>query len=307
VEIYKDTFVISTEFWGRQLNLFLLRGDTLFLIDTGLAGMPQDLIFPYMEQHDLPLQALTLMTSTHAHADHMGGNAEIKAACPQAQLGAHELDRPWIEDHELLCRELYRRHADMNLFGPEAEQNMLEVCGPNSPVDVAWNGTETIELGDRRIEVIHAPGHTPGNLVFLDREAGILFEAETILGDSSGEPGKRGVPYYYDVAEYRNTLQHLAELSWDTLLSSHADPRDREAGLELIRHSLSFVDHFHEHVLAALSAHEGPVPFDQLAQTINERSGYDVDLALALLIDTHLEYLERTKQATQLPDGRWSI
>ena len=55
VEIRKDTFVISTEFWGRKLNLFILRGDHLFLIDTGLAGMPEDLIFPYMADQDLAI------------------------------------------------------------------------------------------------------------------------------------------------------------------------------------------------------------------------------------------------------------
>jgi glyoxylase-like metal-dependent hydrolase (beta-lactamase superfamily II) len=79
VEIKRDNFMISTEFWGRNLNLFLVQGEHLFLIDTGLAGMPGELVFPYMDDHGLSLETLTLFANTHAHADHIGGKAEIKA------------------------------------------------------------------------------------------------------------------------------------------------------------------------------------------------------------------------------------
>ena len=164
--------MISTEFWGRKLNLFLLRGDYLFLIDTGLAGMPADLIFPYMREHGLELDDIALFASTHAHADHLGGNAEIQAACPSAKLGVHELDRPWTETHELSWEQAYRPMVEMGLAGPELHQLILDVCGADSPVDIAWAGGEKIDLGDRKIEVVHAPGHTPGNLVFLDRQGG---------------------------------------------------------------------------------------------------------------------------------------
>lgn len=306
MEIQPRTFVISTEFWGRQLHLFLLQGDhDLLLIDTGLAGMPKELIFPYMQAHGLALDALTLAASTHAHADHMGGNAEIQAACPNVRLGAHELDRPWIEDHELLCREVYDLHPEMGLFSADFRKLMLDVCGANSPVDIVWRGGEVLDLGSRLVEVVHAPGHTAGNIVFLDRAAGILVEAETILGGPTGEPGNLSVPYYYDVAIYRDTMRHLAELPWELLLSSHAKPRDRAAGLQAIRESIDFVDHFHEQVKAVLAERREPADFATLVRNISERFGYKLDLGLALLMDTHLDYLRRTKEAICEPDGRW--
>ena len=306
MEIRPNTFMISTEFWGRKLNLFLLRGDYLFLIDTGLAGMPQDLIFPYMREHGFDLSDLALFASTHAHADHLGGNAKIQAACPTAQLGVHELDRPWTEKHELSWSQMYAPMVEMGLGSPDLHQLILDVCGADSPVDIAWAGGERIDLGDRKIEVVHAPGHTAGNLVFLDRANGILIEGETILGDSSGEPGKKGVPGYFDVASYRSTLRYLAELPWETLLSSHADPRDREAGLAAIKTSLDFVDQIHEEVQSVLASQKKPAALPTLVKGMSDTYGWAHDIGLGLVTKTHLQYLERTGEADCLPDSRWA-
>jgi glyoxylase-like metal-dependent hydrolase (beta-lactamase superfamily II) len=35
-------------------------------------------------------------------------------------------------------------------------------------------------------EVIHTPGHTPGGVCFLEREAGILFTGDTLFAGSIG-------------------------------------------------------------------------------------------------------------------------
>jgi glyoxylase-like metal-dependent hydrolase (beta-lactamase superfamily II) len=305
MEIRSNTFMISTQFWGRELNLFLVRGERLLLIDSGVAGMPPDLILPYMAEHGLAAQDLSLLANTHAHADHMGGNAEIQAVC-SAKIGAHELDVPWIEKHELHCLEHYDRHGEMGLFPQEMRQRILDVCGCDSPVDLVWQGGETLDLGGRQVEVIHAPGHSRGNLVLLDREEGILFEGETILGSASGEAGERRVAYYFDVASYRNTLRHLAELPWSLLLSSHAQPRDREAGLREIGESLDFVDRFGGQVGAVLAGQGEPLPFPSVVAGMSREYGYALNFGLALLVDTHLDYESRTHRATKTPDGRWA-
>jgi glyoxylase-like metal-dependent hydrolase (beta-lactamase superfamily II) len=306
VEIRPGTFVISTECFGRQLNLFLLRGDFLLLFDTGTAGMPNDLLFPYMHEHGLALEQLLQVANSHAHADHIGGNAEIRSACPAVRVGAHELDIPWIEDPVLLCKEHYERYPHMDVFGPQLRQLILDYCGGGSPVDIAWRGGETIDLGNRKLEVIHAAGHTPGNIVLLNHYEGILFEAETILGGATGKAGKRGVPYYYDVPVYRATLRHLAALPWHMLLSSHSEPRDRTAGLRAIRESLDFVEEFGRQVLTVLTSQRGPATFATIVRAMGDNYGYVLDLGLALLVETHLSYEARTKRATLLPDGRWA-
>ena len=305
--IRPNVLTISTQFAGRVLNLFLLRGDFLLLLDSGSAGMPAELIFPYMEEQGLSLAQLLQVVNSHAHADHMGGNAEIKTACPAVRIGAHELDRPWIEDHVLLCREHYERYPQMDVFGPSLRRMVLDWCGADSVGDVGWRGGEVIDLGSCKLEVAHAPGHTPGNIVLLDREQGILFEAETILSGVTGEAGGLGVPYYYDVPAYRATLRHVAELPWELVLSSHAQPRDRRAGLQAIQDSLDFVDQFDEQLAAALAGQKKSAAFAEVAEAMHDKYGYSLDLGLALLVDTHLAYGARTQRFAALPDGRWEM
>jgi len=201
---------------------------------------------------------------------------------------------------------VYDRHADMKLFPAETRKWILDVCGADTPVDFAWKGGEVLDLGGRSVEVIHATGHTPGNLVFLDRQQGTLYECETILESATGEEGKKAVPTYCDVAGYRTTLHYLADLPWDLLASSHSMPRDRKAGLKMIRASLDFVDQFDEQLEAALKAQRAPVAFAALAGAVSKSYGYDLSLGLAILMDTHLAHLVKTRRATQHPDGCWS-
>jgi glyoxylase-like metal-dependent hydrolase (beta-lactamase superfamily II) len=40
---------------------------------------------------------------------------------------------------------------------------------------------ETVRLGDRTVEAIHTPGHTPGHYVFADRENALLFAGDHVL------------------------------------------------------------------------------------------------------------------------------
>jgi len=43
---------------------------------------------------------------------------------------------------------------------------------------------DVIDLGGRALEVIFAPGHTPGNCMFLDRGNRILFSCDTLMDDT---------------------------------------------------------------------------------------------------------------------------
>ena len=153
---------------------------------------------------------------------------------------------------------------------------------------------------------MHAPGHSRGNCVFLDRQGGALFEAETILGGATGEPGKLAVPSYYEVVAYRHTMRHLAELPWKTLYSSHSQPRDRQAGLAYIQESLDFVDLFLGQVEKALSSYHRPATFAEICQGMHDQFGYAMDLGLVLMVDTHLNHLARTKRAGEACEVRWS-
>ncbi|MCL1828442.1 MAG: MBL fold metallo-hydrolase [Oscillospiraceae bacterium] len=104
---------------------------------------------------------------------------------------------------------LVNTHADMDhshgnrLFGPahmhpaEFDRYHQDVGG-NAPVEALWEG-DIIDLGGRRLEVIHVPGHTPGSIVLLDAENRILFGGDSVQDDIifMGNAG-RNIPAYIE-------------------------------------------------------------------------------------------------------------
>jgi hydroxyacylglutathione hydrolase len=71
----------------------------------------------------------------------------------------------------------------------------------------AWPaGTAQIDLGERIIDVLPAPGHHPAHLLYYDRDSGILFSGDYLL------PGRLLVD---DLAAYRASAQRVADFIKD--------------------------------------------------------------------------------------------
>jgi hydroxyacylglutathione hydrolase len=84
--------------------------------------------------------------------------------------------------------------------------------------------TDRLELGlgDGRIELLHAPGHAPEQLVVYDREGHALWAAD-MLSD-------REIPFVmHSLAAYRETLDRLAQMDVAMLVPGHGRPA-RNAG-----------------------------------------------------------------------------
>ena len=50
------------------------------------------------------------------------------------------------------------------------------------PTRVLQDG-DVIDLGGRRIEVLHTPGHSPGHMCFFERDRGYLFTGDLVYKD----------------------------------------------------------------------------------------------------------------------------
>ena len=75
---------------------------------------------------------------------------------------------------------------------------------------------DTIALGSRVIEVLHTPGHSPGGICLLDREAGILFSGDTIYDSRLFAPRRycRIAAYVHGrIAGYVRTVARLRSLA----------------------------------------------------------------------------------------------
>jgi len=87
----------------RFVYSYLVYGDTITLIDTGVAGCEKD-IFEYIRSTGRDPSEIALIILTHSHPDHIGSAGAIRQVTG-CSIAAHPAERAWIEDVERQNRE----------------------------------------------------------------------------------------------------------------------------------------------------------------------------------------------------------
>jgi glyoxylase-like metal-dependent hydrolase (beta-lactamase superfamily II) len=147
------------------VNAYLVaEDDGLTVVDTMLPRSAKA-ILRAAEQLGAPIVRIAL---THAHGDHIGSLDELAAALPGVEVLIS------TRDARLLDKD---RSLD-----PGEPQSKLRGGYPGAKT----RPTRTLAAGDMvgSLEVVAAPGHTPGHVAFLDRRDGTLLcgDAYTTLG-----------------------------------------------------------------------------------------------------------------------------
>jgi len=206
-----QTFVIEEKTPFSQALCYLACGkDAALLVDT---GMP----FGNMKKVVKKLTALPVtVLNTHAHVDHIGSNHRFDEIC------FHEGDK-----------DMFTLHTDSGYIGGELAQYALPskaarflapfvkmlLTAKTAGQYRYIRDSHVFQLGNRDIEVIHTPGHTPGSICLLDRDARLIFTGDTlcewgVLLDLKGccPPGA-----------FQASMQRLRDLSsaFDTILPGH--------------------------------------------------------------------------------------
>lgn len=170
-EVYKvapGVFAIYEPHQFEEVISYLITGDKrALLFDTGM-GI-SDIKKVTTELTPLPI----IVLNSHTHNDHVGGN--------------YEFDTIYGMDTEFT-----RKNAKGSREDAQGELTDDSICGAlpkgfdrQSYSTRPWKITkylhdgERIELGDRVIEIIATPGHTPDAIALLDRENGLLFSGDT--------------------------------------------------------------------------------------------------------------------------------
>src|SRR5215210_3197710 len=217
MEILPGIHRIESDLGARFMCQYLLVGeDRTVLVDTGLAGTPEEVIIPYMGEIGLSLENVDEVIISHADVDHCGGNRALKQRHPSLWFSCGEADRPYIENNGVMLAEIYRWSEPYG-FGPDEESRewIERELGGDSPVDAGLRGGETMRLGpDRRVEILHLPGHTPGHLGIWGREGERLLP-----------------PRYFDAPSYQSTIRKLQALRPEHLLTAHYPPMQGDEAL----------------------------------------------------------------------------
>ncbi|MFG1816889.1 MBL fold metallo-hydrolase [Kribbella sp. NPDC049174] len=279
-------------------------GSELVLLDSGIASTPEAATAPELATLGLGLADLTLVVNSHAHPDHMGGNAVLKALSG-ARVAAPAAEVRWLEDNETLLTELWGSDpAALDLSEAERAE-LLEMLDDRVRVDVLLRDGDLLPA-ERPLRVTTTSGHSPGHIAVLDESSRTLFTFDDVQG--RGQPYLDGsvwlAPLYTDVEHYVTGLNRLLELDFDALVPSHGDALDADAGRKRILDSLEWVDDVHSFTAGLLRA-KGSLTVRDLAGAIGTELGDfgGVCLQTVRMARAHLELLARERHA----EPRWHL
>jgi len=209
------------------VNSFVLRDDDgqVTLVDCGLKRAPRRIVAALAAIGSDPSE-VTRIVMTHAHEDHAGGLAGMRART-SADVAAHERDAPYLRQGRTPARDPRSRAGRLFTRLPG---------GRFAPTEV----TEEFHDGDvlkvaGGLRVLHTPGHTPGHVSLLHEPTGVLVTGDAIFN-------VRGLrwpvaAFCTDFALTQQTADRLGEVEFETAAFTHG-PEVRRDARETVRRFL---------------------------------------------------------------------
>lgn len=224
-QINENTWNISDYFLD---NYYVAVGDEYAaLIDTG-AGIG-NIIDDVRKITDKPIKVLL----THGHLDHLGGMYAFEEAY------MHERDDKLYQEHypSVAMRKWYiETRVPIRFPGEGHIEALVEQLPEEKDLTlfpyIPIKEGDTIDLGNRILEIYETPGHSPGHVSYLDRANRLLFSGDTI-NDSIIIFNKAG-GNREDLEIYSHSIKKLWALSdaYDTLLVGHENPVMHKAAVK---------------------------------------------------------------------------
>lgn len=144
---------------------------------------------------------VTSIWLTHAHFDHFGGAAAVAdGSNPPPPVALHAEDYP-----------LWRAKGGAAFFGMDIDP------GPEPAIDLRHG--QRLHIGREAVEVRHAPGHTPGHVMFYCAAAGVCFCGDVIFQFSIGRTDLPGGDHERLMRSIREEVLTLPDET--RLLSGH--------------------------------------------------------------------------------------
>ena len=216
-------FDVTTDVYGLDLELFdtevlaayVVDAEEPVLVETGyplaIDRLRDGLADAGVEPRDLQHAVVS-----HVHVDHSGGAAFLAGDNPDLSVYLHESTVDHLVDPAGLTessRDAMGEHfAEMGESAPVPESNV-----------VAVGDSHTIDVGDRSLELVSTPGHSPDHISAWDPASGTLFanEAPGSYYPKAGQWLPPATLPRFDVEAVRDSTARLREFDADRLALSH--------------------------------------------------------------------------------------
>jgi glyoxylase-like metal-dependent hydrolase (beta-lactamase superfamily II) len=219
---YVDTGMYDTAEYG---SVYLIDAERPVLIDSGI-GTHYERILAAMETVGIDPADLAYVLPTHVHLDHAGGAGYLLEECPDATVLCHEFGVPHLIDPERLIAGTKAAVEDQWQYYADPRPV------PESRIE-GLAGGDVVDLGDRTLEVHHAPGHAPHQVLFHDAATDLLFtgDAAGIYVPSRDEIVQTSPPSNFDLDECLADVRTIEGLSPARLCFGHFGDRAYEPEL----------------------------------------------------------------------------
>lgn len=150
-----------------QENTYVLYDETneCVIIDPGCFedGEKEELT-DFIESRDLQVK---MLLNTHCHIDHVLGNAFVKEKF-KTQLYIHKIEEPYL-------RAVKTYASNYGYFTYQ-----------ESEPDAFLNEGDEISFGNTHMKIFFTPGHSPGHVVFYNKQAKCLIGGDVLFYNSIG-------------------------------------------------------------------------------------------------------------------------
>ncbi len=199
--------VIEMNYQARRrmgVNVYLIDGTTQFaLIDVGFLDDLQD-VLELIRKMDFSFGACKMIVATHADVDHTQGLTRAREIL-KTEVAAHPKSVAALEE------------GDEILTFARIDAQGIRIPMPRCKIDYTINEGDTLQIGDRALDVWSTPGHAPGQLAF--RMGNLLFSGDNLFRD--GSVGFIDAHHGSNLTDYIASLTRIRDSDVDYLLPSH--------------------------------------------------------------------------------------
>lgn len=205
---------------GVNIGVLLNDEGRAVLIDTGLNDTSAKRALKVVRE-ELGAEVAAILT-THAHADHFGGNATVVKRTG-ATVHAPAFDEAFLR---------YPLLQPIFLYGGADPLDSLRgrfLLADASPVDVIVQPGEH-EVAGVRVEAVPLFGHSPGQLGYLVDD--VFFCADVVLPASVLD--KYRLPYLFSLSDHLQSMERARAIQHAIAVPGHGPMLEPEAFLALI-------------------------------------------------------------------------
>ena len=189
-----------------RCNIWHVRGrDSDALVDSGMG------LASLKEHISLVTEKPLLCVASHSHFDHAGGHHEFEERLihrAEADILA-EPSRSNTLVEGFVGEETFTA-APYEGFDPDAY-----AIRPAPPTRLLEEG-DVIDLGDRHLDVLHLPGHSPGSIALWEVASATLFSGDIVFDGPLFDQG-----YHSNIEDYVQSMQRLRTTPVRTVHGGH--------------------------------------------------------------------------------------